>query len=143
MLGRMMSMMMLSNTGLVPISQAISGAVSKWSLTALFAGAGVLILLLTLITALQPELKHSATAWWQSLSPKQKHLPKDIRRNQKKVASWRNAPFATFLILKVNLYSGLHDVLVTLPVRAGQSHLFFVFCFVCLRVLRGEKSFFH
>ena len=43
MLGRMMSMMMLSNTGLVPISQAISGAISKWSLTMLFAGAGALI----------------------------------------------------------------------------------------------------
>ena len=57
MLGRMMSMMMLSNTGLVPISQALSGAVSKWSLTALFAGAGALILVVTFITALQPELK--------------------------------------------------------------------------------------
>jgi hypothetical protein len=57
MLGRMMSMMMLSNTGLVPISQAISGAVSKWSLTILFAGAGVLILLVTLLTAPQHELK--------------------------------------------------------------------------------------
>ena len=57
MLGRMMSIMMLSNTGLVPISQAISGAVSKWSLTMLFAGAGVLILLVTLWTAPQPELK--------------------------------------------------------------------------------------
>jgi MFS family permease len=57
MLGRMMSIMMLSNTGLVPISQAISGAVSKWSLTMLFAGAGVLILLVTLFTAFQPELK--------------------------------------------------------------------------------------
>jgi MFS family permease len=57
MLGRMMSMMMLSNTGLVPISQAISGAVSRWSLTALFAGAGILILLVALWTAPQPELK--------------------------------------------------------------------------------------
>ena len=57
MLGRMMSMMMLSNTGLVPISQAISGAVSKWSLTALFAGAGTLILLVALWAAPQPELK--------------------------------------------------------------------------------------
>ena len=57
MLGRMMSMMMLSNTGLVPISQAISGAVSKWSLTLLFAGAGVLILLVALWAAPQPELK--------------------------------------------------------------------------------------
>ena len=57
MLGRMMSMMMLSNTGLVPISQAISGAVSRWSLTALFAGAGILILLVTVWAAPQPELK--------------------------------------------------------------------------------------
>lgn len=57
MLGRMMSMLMLSNTGLVPISQAISGAVSKWSLTALFAFAGGLILVLTLFTAPQPGLK--------------------------------------------------------------------------------------
>jgi MFS family permease len=57
MLGRMMSMMMLSNTGLVPISQAISGAVSRWSLTMLFAGAGFLILLVALWAAAQPELK--------------------------------------------------------------------------------------
>ncbi len=57
MLGRMMSILMLSNTGLVPISQAISGAVSKWSLTILFVGAGTLILLVTLWTAPQHELK--------------------------------------------------------------------------------------
>jgi MFS family permease len=57
MLGRMMSILMLSNTGLVPVSQAVSGAVSKWSLTMLFVGAGVLILLVTLWTAPQPELK--------------------------------------------------------------------------------------
>ncbi len=56
-LGRMMAMLMLSNTGLVPISQALSGAVSKWDLTALFAGAGALVLLVTLWTAVQPELK--------------------------------------------------------------------------------------
>jgi MFS family permease len=57
MLGRMMSIMILSNTGLVPVSQAISGAVSKWSLTLLFAGAGVLILLVTLWAAPKPELR--------------------------------------------------------------------------------------
>jgi hypothetical protein len=57
MLGRMMSIVMLSSTGLVPISQAISGAVSKWSLTALFVSAGVLILLVTLWAAPQPGLK--------------------------------------------------------------------------------------
>jgi len=57
MLGRMMSIIMLSNTGLVHISQAISGAVSKWSLSMLFAGAGVLILLVTLWAAPLPGLK--------------------------------------------------------------------------------------
>ena len=56
MLGRMMSMLMLSNTGLVPISQAVSGAVSKWSLTGLFAAAGGLILLVTCVAAGRPEL---------------------------------------------------------------------------------------
>jgi len=57
MLGRMMSIMMLTNTGLVPVSQAISGAISKWSLTMLFVGAGVLILLVTLWTAPQPGMR--------------------------------------------------------------------------------------
>jgi MFS family permease len=57
MLGRMMSLLMLSNTGLVPISQAISGAVSKWSLTLLFVSAGLLTVLVTLWAAPQPELK--------------------------------------------------------------------------------------
>jgi MFS family permease len=57
MLGRMMGMVMLSNSGLVPISQAISGAVSKWSLTILFASSGVMILLVTFWAAFQPGLK--------------------------------------------------------------------------------------
>ena len=57
MLGRMMSMLMLASTGLVPISQAISGAVSKWSLTILFVSAGSLGLLVTLWAATQPGLK--------------------------------------------------------------------------------------
>jgi MFS family permease len=56
MLGRMMSMLMLSNNGLVPVSQALSGLVSKWSLTALFVGAGILVLVVTLLTAPQPDL---------------------------------------------------------------------------------------
>jgi MFS family permease len=57
MLGRMMSILMLSNTGLVPIAQAISGAVSKWSVAALFESAGALVILVTLWTAFQPGLK--------------------------------------------------------------------------------------
>jgi len=57
MLGRMMSMIMLSNNGLVPISQALSGVISKWSLTGLFVGAGVLMLGLTLFIAPHPGLR--------------------------------------------------------------------------------------
>jgi MFS family permease len=57
MLGRMMSLLMFSNTGLVPVSQAISGAVSKWDLTLLFASARVLVLLVTLWAAFQPGFK--------------------------------------------------------------------------------------
>jgi MFS family permease len=57
MLGRMMSILIFSNTGLVPVSQAISGAVSKWDLKLLFTSAGALVLLVTLWAGFQPELK--------------------------------------------------------------------------------------
>ena len=57
MLGRMMSMVMLAGNGLVPISQAISGAVIKWNLEALFVSAGALIVLVSLWAAFQPGLK--------------------------------------------------------------------------------------
>lgn len=48
---------MFSNTGFAPVSQAIAGAVSKWDLTLLFVVAGTLLLLLTIWTAFQPEIK--------------------------------------------------------------------------------------
>ena len=57
MLGRIMSILMFCSTGLVPVSQAISGAVSRWSLDVLFVSAGTLALLVTLWTAFQPDLK--------------------------------------------------------------------------------------
>ena len=57
MLGRMMSLLMVASTGLFPISQAIAGALSKWNLTLLFAVPGVLVLLMTVWIAFQPELK--------------------------------------------------------------------------------------
>jgi hypothetical protein len=53
----MMALLMLSRTGLFPISQAIAGVLSKWNLTLLFALPGVLVLLITVWIALQPELK--------------------------------------------------------------------------------------
>lgn len=57
MMGRMMSILMLSSTGLVPVSQAISGAVIKWSFNVLFVTAGMLSILVTLWAAFQPGLK--------------------------------------------------------------------------------------
>ncbi|NOH02834.1 MAG: MFS transporter [Chloroflexi bacterium] len=57
MLGRMMSMVMLAGNGLVPISQAISGAVIKWNLEILFVSAGALVVLVSLWAAMQPGLK--------------------------------------------------------------------------------------
>jgi MFS family permease len=56
MLGRIMSLLMLSSAGLVPVSQAISGAVGGWNLTLLFILAGGLIVLVTGWTAFQPAL---------------------------------------------------------------------------------------
>ncbi len=57
MLGRMMSLVMLAGSGLVPVSEAISGALSKWDVTLLFAAAGVLVLLTTIWIAFQPDFK--------------------------------------------------------------------------------------
>jgi MFS family permease len=44
MLGRLMSMMLLASLGLMPLSQAISGAMLHWSVTPLFLLAGVMLL---------------------------------------------------------------------------------------------------
>jgi MFS family permease len=57
MLGRMMALMMLSSTGLMPISQAVAGVISKWSLTMLFAIPGALVLLITIWMASHPDFK--------------------------------------------------------------------------------------
>ncbi len=57
MLGRMMSILTFGSVGLVPISQAVSGAVSKWSLDLLFIAAGGLTLAAAIWVAFQPALK--------------------------------------------------------------------------------------
>jgi MFS family permease len=56
-LGRMMSLFMFANTGLAPVSQALSGVVSKWDLSLMFLLAGGMILALTFWAAFQPGLK--------------------------------------------------------------------------------------
>lgn len=48
-LGRVMSVLMFSAVGLLPISYAISGALAQWNLVALFVAAGAL---LTTVSAL-------------------------------------------------------------------------------------------
>ncbi len=57
MMGRMMSIVTLAGVGLVPVSQAISGALSKWSLDVLFMVSGCLTLLLGVWSIFQPALK--------------------------------------------------------------------------------------
>jgi MFS family permease len=57
MLGRMMSMLLLSNIGLTPVSQAVAGAISKWNLTGLFVSAGGLMVLLSFWILTQPALR--------------------------------------------------------------------------------------
>jgi MFS family permease len=54
MLGRVMSLVLLAGVGLLPISQALTGAFIKLSLTGLFFGAGILMLIVALWLALQP-----------------------------------------------------------------------------------------
>ncbi len=56
MMGRLMSLLLLANIGLMPISQALAGLISRWSLSALFASAGLGLLLLGVWMALQPTL---------------------------------------------------------------------------------------
>jgi hypothetical protein len=70
MLGRMMSILMFSSTGLVPVSQAISGMLSKWDLNVLFISSGSMVLLITFWMAFQPGLK----AFSESMVG-QDHLP--------------------------------------------------------------------
>ncbi len=57
MLGRMMSLVLLANIGLSPISQAAAGVISKLSLDLLFIGAGACIFLTGVWSVLQPALK--------------------------------------------------------------------------------------
>jgi hypothetical protein len=54
-LGRMMGLVMFSIAGLVLISQAASGAISKWDLDFLFVSAGVLVSVV--ISVFQPRFK--------------------------------------------------------------------------------------
>jgi MFS family permease len=53
MLGRVMSVLMFASLGLMPFSLAAAGVAVQWSLPGMFAGAGVLVVVVTCIAALQ------------------------------------------------------------------------------------------
>ncbi len=69
MMARLMSLIMVANLGLVPISQALSGAISRWSLTGLFDIAGLLMLLVGVCAAFQPQLQPRALTEALSSAP--------------------------------------------------------------------------
>jgi MFS family permease len=56
-LGRVMSVLMFASVGLVPLSLVAAGAAVAWSLRAMFAGAGGLILIVTLVAASQAPVR--------------------------------------------------------------------------------------
>ena len=62
MIGRIMSIMMFSNTGLVPISQSLAGAAGKWDLNMMFACAGILMVGATVLIACQPAMSEFAAS---------------------------------------------------------------------------------
>jgi MFS family permease len=58
MLGRLMSLVMVASYGLMPLSQALSGALSKWSLDMVFFLSGAAMVLLAAWSAFQPEMRN-------------------------------------------------------------------------------------
>ncbi len=57
MMGRVMSLLLLANVGLVPLSQAIAGVMIKLSLGGLFVSSGILLMVLSFWLALHPSRK--------------------------------------------------------------------------------------
>ncbi|MCP4754794.1 MAG: MFS transporter [Proteobacteria bacterium] len=57
MLGRTLSIMIFASVGLVPVSQALCGALIKISITGLFLGAGIIMTIINILVALRPEIR--------------------------------------------------------------------------------------
>lgn len=62
MMGRLMSLLMFSSVGLIPLSQALSGALIKVSIDGLFVGAGILMVIVAIMAALSPAIKNIGLA---------------------------------------------------------------------------------
>jgi MFS family permease len=57
MMGRFMSLIVLAEVGLVPISNAVAGVLADWNVTALFVLSGVLLTLTALLAVLNPQMR--------------------------------------------------------------------------------------
>ena len=53
-MGRLMSMILLANMSMMPISQALSGAALRWSVTSVFVVSGLILISLTFLMAFSP-----------------------------------------------------------------------------------------
>lgn len=53
-LGRLMSMILLANLSMMPLSQALSGFALRWSVTSVFVAAGLIMIVTALTMALSP-----------------------------------------------------------------------------------------
>ena len=58
MLGRVMSLVMLSSLGLAPLSQALAGGIIKLTFVGLFVGCGALVLLVSIWAGTKPEIRN-------------------------------------------------------------------------------------
>lgn len=65
MLGRMMSLLMFAEAGLLPVSMAITGAVIKLNATSLFVIAGGLMVVIVLLSMMNPALRDLGLAQFQ------------------------------------------------------------------------------
>jgi MFS family permease len=57
MMGRMMSLVMLAGMGLAPLSSAVAGLIAERSLPLMFVSAGVLLLITSLLSLLNPHVR--------------------------------------------------------------------------------------
>ena len=74
-LGRIMSLVMFASVGLVPISMALTGVFIKWNMTALFAGAGGIMLVIVFLSLFSPAVQAMGLAPRPSESPETNPRP--------------------------------------------------------------------
>ncbi len=74
MVGRMMSLMMLGMIGMMPVSQALSGVIIDASSTLLFVGAGLGLMLSSLVAASRAEIREFSAEPRDTTSDSRPHL---------------------------------------------------------------------